>query len=113
MTAPNDTNTIDREAVAAKLDEARALIERGWTQGDFARDGEGNPARIDRYAACFCAVGALVAVDAEPEATPFLRDALGVCSISFWNDAPERTHAEVVEAFRRAAELARADQVRS
>jgi len=30
MTTPNDTNTIDREAVAAKLDEARALVERGW-----------------------------------------------------------------------------------
>jgi hypothetical protein len=31
-------------------------------------------------------------------------------SVANWNDQPERTQAEVIEAFRKAAELARSEQ---
>jgi hypothetical protein len=106
-------------AIADKLDEARALIEEhGWTQGGYLRDG------------CYCALGAIAAVgdpdfdesadpprfDENPIADAF-RQYLGVGgftglwenSVVAWNDAAERTQAEVIEAFRKAAELARAE----
>lgn len=47
-------------AVADKLREARALIERGWCQGDYAINAERK--EIDEFseeAVCFCIAGAL------------------------------------------------------
>lgn len=97
------------EAIAQKLDEARALIERGWCQGTFTLDG------------CFCLYGAVnMVVDGVPwsELTPDeyfvpLADVIGgeatEYNLASWNDAPERTQAEVIEAFRKAAELARSE----
>ena len=113
MITPNDTNTIDREAVATKLDEARALIERGWVQGSY-ENAHGN---------CFCSLGAIEQVGGDcwnelPELWQPLAQAIGTnpCegfAIATWNDAPGRTQAEVVEAFRKAAELARTEQVQA
>lgn len=101
----------DKLEIAAKLDEARALIEKGWCQHDYRRGD------------CFCVYGAIRQVvlgtveafsaevgppisyiaqainhpDEEDEVTP-----------DVWNDAPGRTQSEVIEAFRKAADLARA-----
>jgi len=115
MTAPNDTNTIDREAVATKLDEARALIERGWTQHQYARGKGRRRARPNGKAAtCFCALGALHKAygiddyDSSPAAA-VLRQVVG--PIPQWNDDPERTQTDVVEAFERAAAGVRSGEI--
>lgn len=98
------------ETIATKLDEARALIEKGWTQRDY-------------FDACgVCTYGALQAVfngapddctitDECEHASWLLKEVTGVSSIVGWNDKPGRTQAEVIEAFRKAAELARGDLV--
>lgn len=93
------------EAVAQKLDEARALIEtRGWARNDYECNGG------------LCIIGAIRAAtngdpftwsDESGVLERFMRSALGLCWLDVWNDAPERTQAEVIEALRKAAELAR------
>lgn len=104
--------------IADKLDEARALIEKGWTQAAYARGKSGRSAvPSSRAAVCFCAVGALAAASRKKypnSAIEGIRElSLSVggdgyeTAILEWNDAPERTQAEVIEAFRKAAELAR------
>jgi len=113
VTAPNDTNTIDREAIAAKLDEARALVERGWTQDNFAQDASGQLVVSNSpEAVCFCAAGAVGRVQAPWwESLAALEKAVGTNNIVVWNDAPERTQAEVVEAFKRAAAGLRSGEI--
>ena len=92
--------------VADKLAEARARVERAWVQRDYAC-GTG-----------VCSVGAIQAVvNGDPDdctcsymvrqVEVFLRKAIDRPSIIAWNDAPGRTQAEVIEAFRKAEELAR------
>jgi hypothetical protein len=115
-------------SVAEVLDAAADLIEPdgAWTQGDFGRrsDGKGwsmveratDIAFADFPATCFCLYGAVAKVAgvspqnalAEPFAvirevfnTPFAFE------IAQWNDAPERTQAEVVAKLREAAAFAR------
>lgn len=111
------------EQIVQKLDEARALIEKGWCQGAFST-GE-----------CYCALGALAKAydpnfddfSCAPKfpklpAAKYLRIAVGArkyCGKSFgprrlrsvveWNDIEGRTKAEVIDAFKRAAELARSE----
>ena len=106
--------------IADKLDEARALIEKGWLQHIFHSDEDGSD--------CYCTTGAVAQVtagtyyaDAIHGCYPFdasiglLSKAAGTdpswIALSDWNDAKERTQAEVIEAFRKAAELARAGAV--
>lgn len=84
------------------LEKAADLIERdGWCQGGDGRDGK-----------CRCMMVAIA--DASDSAPPprlslwqRTRDAiwgyLGVTSGAKWNDAPERTAAEVIAALRSAA----------
>lgn len=94
--------------IAAKLDEARALIEaRGWCQGDYEHNGG------------FCVIGAIRKVtsgapftwsDESGALERFMRGTLGLCWLDVWNDDRDRTQADVVEAFRKAAELARSEQ---
>jgi hypothetical protein len=100
------------EAIAAKLDEARALIEKGWCQKDYARDAGGaGEWPTDAACACYCSAGAIMAIANENlELEDALEDAFRKAtggSIITWNDHPNRTQAEVIEAFRKAAELAR------
>lgn len=102
--------------IADKLDEARALIEKGWTQRTYLSGPSGKE--------CFCSLGAIgVAVTGKalpmfgwcegpvaPVVTAFGL-AIGADNpgkVADWNDAPERIQAEVIDAFKRAAELARA-----
>lgn len=99
-------------AVADKLREARALIERGWTQGWFARTAAGNDCWYSaKEASCWCVTGALfrVAISVREEsrlAGTFLAAIDTTDGIAGWNDVPDRTQAEVLAAFDRAIELA-------
>jgi hypothetical protein len=114
------SNITDRRAVADKLREARALIERGWTQGHDAIDraGEDIDPRMDE-AACWCINGALYrAGDRDDGAERLLEQAIGhsgeedfeLSPVIDWNDAPERTQAEVLAAFDKAITLADSSQ---
>lgn len=92
-----------RESVVRTvLAEAADLCERGWIQGNFA-DGRG-----------VCIAGGIFAATNRQwpterykvydEARLEMNRFLGVDCLSEWNDAPERTKAEVVAALRAAAE---------
>lgn len=82
-----------------------------WTQGALARDANGMPIDpVSSAAMCRCSVGALVW--AERQCVPLawgayagagdaLDQAAGT-SIAHYQDAPERTHAEVLAVWRRA-----------
>lgn len=92
------------------LREARALIEKGWTQGEHATDAHGVCVGPLSDAAChWCIEGALLRarkgwgfssawfalIDVIPSGNP-----IG------WNDAEGRTQAEVLAAFDKAILLA-------
>lgn len=91
---------------------AQAKIEapERWVKGKFASLADGRKCYPDNErAVCFCAEGAVFASGArwaaKAKALRFLRDvAVGdeFTSIPDWNDAPDRTHAEVLAAFDRA-----------
>ena len=96
---------------------ARAKIEapERWTKGAFARSARGRKVRLDGgKARCWCMLGALQEVEMSPirfrQAWALLVPAISVpdsiSEVVLWNDAPERTHAEVLAAFDRAIELA-------
>ena len=94
-----------RQEALTVLIEARKLIEKpeNWGQG---RRGLNRPAHT-----C-CASEAIESI-AEPSAVRNaayvqLSSAVGGQSIVPWNDAPERTHPEVLAAFDRAIEAERA-----
>ena len=100
-----------------------------WTQGTSARDAHGKyTTPTDPGAECWCASGALLKAigmagvethlydttreEAEYrlrfailERWPQFGHAMGLSMIAGWNDATDRTHAEVVATFRRAGEL--------
>lgn len=85
------------------LTDARALIDspEKWTQGVLSKEVNGVTQR--------CAIGAISdATDSfDTDARVYLRKAIGQSLVARWNNAPERTHAEVLAAFTRAIELAR------
>jgi hypothetical protein len=94
-------------AVVDKLREARALIERGWTQRAYERcDGS------------VCAMGAIEHAcggcwSDHPDVVSALRRGIGVPQaddIFYWNDSVFRTQAEVLAAFDKAIKLAERDQ---
>lgn len=75
-------------------------IRKGWCQETFARDAKGNS--VDprsSEACCWCIAGAIKV--AYPMTWPVvlerLTDSLQRIA-SLWNDAPERTQAEVIAA---------------
>lgn len=106
------------EAIRA-LQDARALVEKGWTQHVFARDAAGGSVfEQDPRAVCWCASGALwvVGVNMFTDARRVFMRANGITEtvgIPEWNDAPERTQADVLAAFDRAIELASAASARN
>jgi hypothetical protein len=88
-----------------------------WCKGVLARDARGSIASTDEDAACqWCASGAILAETGKVDSTTRLNSTCTVWdafraagipySIPAWNDAPERTHAEVLSAFDRAITLA-------
>ena len=105
------------------LEELKAVREllsdpEHWTRGAFARDAQGgeiSPASPE--AACWCIGGAAMYMASEPgwdfiqlldASLPVLRavgDVIGCTDVGFigdWQDAPDRTHAEVLDALDRA-----------
>ena len=94
---------------------ARAKIEapERWTKGAYARHASGRPAGPEiGNADCWCIVGAVTAVMGikagclDAAICRMLSDAAGIEAyaedITEWNDAPGRTHAEVLATFDRA-----------
>ena len=107
-------------SVADVLDRAADLIkpEGAWTRGAYARDEHNDS--IDTLhpdAKCFCAMGAVYRaagasslyktgrIDVVNDVRKHLITVVGTTMASF-NDAPERTQAEVVAALRSAAAAA-------
>jgi hypothetical protein len=87
----------------------RALIETHGLAKGFIEDDQGR----------FCTVGGVSRQSRRPmlgmyEALEYLARAIGVVPIDHigkWNDAPERTQADVLAAYDKAIELAVADQL--
>jgi hypothetical protein len=108
-----------KQSVTTKiLKLARKLLaEKGWTQGEYARDKRQDPVHSDyKGAVCYCALGALAAAGHKLKAPEHigwpraaLREAIGVDndagSIPDWNDAPERTKRQVLAKFDKAIKL--------
>jgi hypothetical protein len=100
------------------LREARAKIEKGWCQGYYARDKDGNQTSYDNpNAEAFCSSGAVwsfcsdtVSAHQCSYAGSFLSEALDDPRITFvhWQDQPGRTKEEVLALFDKAIALAEA-----
>jgi hypothetical protein len=90
---------------------ARALIAdlKSWTQGAYQRDAKGRMCKPEN-AVCWCSEAAILRSGRGfPAPTWAAADILQsvVGGLIFdWNDAPDRTHAEVLAAFDRAIEVA-------
>lgn len=98
------------------LHAAADLLEKPgtWTQKSDARDEHGAEIRVlNPKATCWCAFGAIMKVSDNPyggidtQVAYFLRQAIGMWSITSWNDNAGRTQKEVVAAFRKAEQLAK------
>jgi hypothetical protein len=106
------------------LTEARGLLVVGWSRDAQARDRAGNAVSAwSDEARSWSLLGALLAswyvlhgavldvaahsLDARTlgDATEALGDAIGTADLENWNDEPERTAAEVIEAVDRAIDL--------
>ena len=89
---------------SARLRATRALISRpqAWTKGAYARNAAGQPVPASSTSAtCFCGVGALKRAAGRgayriASTAVYLRGPAGEPWIA-WHDAPERTHAEVLQ----------------
>lgn len=100
--------------VAEILTKAADLIEPegAWTQKANARDSEGRKTFASgEDAVCFCMAGALIHAGGGAYPKEFVDAVLppargGLDRLVFFNDAPERTQAEVVAKLREAAERA-------
>lgn len=99
--------------------KAAEIVDRGWTQGEFARDDKGDYcSALDEFAACHCTAGAMSRARADlygightsdhdsyqhyREAHHRVEKELGV-PIPNWNDKPERTKEQVVSALTKIA----------
>jgi hypothetical protein len=95
--------------IAEQLDAAADLLEKGWAQGHDAETSDGESVELRSVrATCFCAAAAIERKcgDSYYAGLKLLEQVVGGGVVT-WNDAPERTQAEVVAAVRKAAELAR------
>lgn len=93
------------ERLKQTLTAAKALVEKGWTQGAHSvyKDGK----------VCYCTIGAIDEAAGEDVLCGAYRDArdhvmriieadTGFVHIAWWNDAPDRTQAGVVAMFDKA-----------
>jgi len=103
--------------IADVLERAADLIEPEgkWTQGESARTADGQVVFAPhKDAVCWCLYGAIAQVggaNCDFNSTTYLASRFiekGEETLAAWNDAPERTQAEVVAKLREAAALARA-----
>jgi hypothetical protein len=97
--------------IAAK---ARIDSPEKWCKGVSWRTKSGDVTECSEIAYSCCGYGAITAVLSEDnrasmphiQANTTLELAIGGQLFSRWNDAPERTHAEVMAAFDRAIAIA-------
>src|SRR4051812_6319473 len=102
--------------VAEVLERAADLIEPegAWTQGVWARDASGAGDPDVGQEVCFCAFGAIYKScgyrfgEVGLAALTAVGDEVDGFRIQEWNDAPNRTQAEVVAKLREAAAISRA-----
>jgi hypothetical protein len=85
-----------------------------WTKREYSRDiNDRDCSPHSSRAKCFCAIGAIMRVSGSRpelstlwalhiEATNVLRRVTRQYDIGVWNDAPERTHAEIIQGFEKA-----------
>jgi hypothetical protein len=93
-----------------RMRELLATPDR-WTQGVLAKDANGAPVSCDSdRASCWCFVGASFGAKIAPLEVAYLAEAMSpYAHWATWNDAPERTHADVLDLIDRAIEIARAE----
>ncbi len=92
-----------------RLIAARKLIEspEKWTQGEMARDADGNMTISEDKTVCRCALGACMSIQAG-DGYRAMRASLnaqlpaGHIRVHEFNDAPKTTHADVLALFDRA-----------
>lgn len=93
-----------------KLKAARALIEKGWTQKWFARDAAGDVCNSSSpNAVCWCVIGACHATGIPDDTIAYMARTQKIAYLPRWNDAPDRTQAEVLALFDKAIALAERD----
>lgn len=88
------------------------LLTQGWCQGD-AKAIHGRPGDPCCAATALLDPNAVYIADAIMAATSVLKDAAGIdrkTGLADWNDAPERTLAEVLAAYDRAIATAEAQE---
>lgn len=104
---------LDTDTRRDLLLDARNLLSRGWTRHTNARKSDGTPTYSgSSEATCWCINGALLratsgfgyldSVYVHHHLYLDLRAHTGDQSLSQFNDAPDRTHAEIIELFDRA-----------
>lgn len=105
----------DAETTRRVLLRAAEILEPegAWCQQYYAKDAHGNDCMgWDHQAVCWCGVGAIEKAHDELRGQADVMEAailavgrvVGLSSwASDWNDAPERTQAEVVQALKQAA----------
>ena len=95
------------------LKKARKLVEKGWTQGAYAKDGNGRILFFDdKKAVKFCPLGAIgrvtgslynaEAVGARYAVIDSIEGGMLGFDIASWNDDKKRTKRQVLAAFDRA-----------
>jgi len=98
------------KSVLQVLRDARAFLGEGphrWCKGTFGRNAAGQTDDWHVSESC-CAVGAIYRYSnyntrlGDSTIDIVKRSGLGVSWLDLWNDAPERTYEEVLEAFDRA-----------
>lgn len=92
--------------ISEVLNKAADLLEPegAWCKGTYEKDS-----------ACCVDQAIFLAARKNPGVWNRAKDKLAEqvnCNVVFWNDAPERTQAEVIQALRRAAQLANESQGR-
>lgn len=100
------------------LTDARARIEvpEQWAVEGLAYNAEGDEVDpMDASAVCWCGYGAILRADHSnnwsfpTDTASILLDKAVGGSFPDWQDAPDRTHAEVLDAFDRAIAARRAE----
>lgn len=92
---------------ASLLTQARALLEKGWCQGEYAKDADGYPVHADNLeASSWCINGALIGIRVSSPHVIFeleylLSDKVGI-GIICWNDKRYRTQVEVLALMDKA-----------
>ena len=91
--------------------QAAALIAKGWTQGVYSRDKEGNSCDPgEKSAVSWCLSGALLLASDLSAFSSGLREVrsyLGLkVAVATWNDNPGRTQRDVVKLLKNAARRA-------